>query len=518
MKMNDKQIAILYKSVALPENVYFLYATKAEIGNVSSAFTTEEKLVAQDGKTYYPIINQEAFQQEGVLLYDDFDDFQDEIEEYLQATKQESTLTDFDLEEIKDSYLEAFQKDVLFVWFQNGNVNAYHIDLNSISEQLQNLDSDMPYMFGDDLLSLLLSSESLEEVKSLLVEIFGTPSPSKQTETTQGINNIQISKPPQKIDVQELEDYVNERIIGHKEQIADIVTILVSNQQADNYREMERILVAGPTGIGKTETFEAIADYLKVPFVNYAVTTLSDAGLVGKDVDDILKFVYFKADGDLEKAKRAIVVLDEIDKIAIRGNDVSQISVQQNLLKLLEGHTFDISLDCYDDITPIDTRFMSFIGCGAFPSLFEEHKQIGIHTNADDMHENKKKNPTLQDFFRFGMIPELMGRFEQIEFYKSLTEQERYQVLTTSKISPYLIKQQQFKKIFNLDLQADPSYFTAILEETKDSSIGLRSLKNTVNRSLLKLQNQLLKNPCKYKEAWISQETVKDAKQYILKS
>lgn len=529
VEIDDRKITIIYNKVALSSGYYFLYPQKAEIGRIYEEVDEAQRFITEDGKVYYPISNKDALNKENVLLFDDYDELTNEIEYFLSTTKKEDIITNLDLDEIRKTYFESFEEDIMFAWFDNNGVVGMHLDLCDLAEKIEVLNSDTSYAFGDDFLKLLLESENLDEMKKLLKEVFGLPRPEVIIANEEGISldledssnkknqlskvGIKTQKEKQKIDVQELEDFVNERVIGHKDEISDIVTTLVLNQQTDDYREIERILVAGPTGIGKTETFESIAEYLKVPFANYAVTTLSDTGLVGKDVDDILKYVYFKADGNIEKTKKAIIILDEIDKIAIRGNEASQLSVQQNLLKLLEGHTFDVQKSEYSNAILIDTRFMSFVGCGAFPSLFEEKKKIGIRSNEVE----QQKNPTLQDFFRFGMIEELMGRFGQIHIYKPLTDLERYQVLTVSKISPFIIKQQQFQKNFNVSLNAEPSYYDAILESTKNSSIGLRSLKTTVNRSLLRLENQLLKEPGIYKDAIVSQETVKDAKQYILK-
>ena len=498
-KEQDKglELTIQYKKVKLLNNFFLLLPKRAVIGN-SLNIEGEEFFITEDGTQIEAADNISSIQDESVdYLFDQTDSLAEEMEFFEENL--DHTLDENDLEEVEQLYFDSFYTDIGLLEINNDQISIVYLEKKkfiSIFQQLDDLTEQFVNEHGQELSDILSYGQSVNEI-------------------AMNISNYAASDNSEKkeIDVQELEDYVNERIIGHKDQIEDIATILAMNYQTEDPKEMEHILVAGPTGVGKTETFEIIAEYLKVPFVNYATTTLSDTGLVGKDVEDILKYVLFKANGSIEKTKRAIIVLDEIDKLAIRGNDVSQESVQQNLLKLLEGHTFDVRLSEQMATKNIDTSFMSFIGCGAFSNIFTPRKPIGIQINE----EQDTSFVDLQSFLDFGMIPELMGRFGQIQIFQPLTEFDRYLVLTKSKISPFIIKQGQFSRQFGVTLQADESYYQAILQKANHSLIGLRGLKNAVNHSLLKLENQLLKQPGIYKDAFVSEETVKNAHQYILK-
>lgn len=494
----DMEITIQYQKIQLSGQIYLLKPIKSVLGKSVEEKENSEYFMTEDHTRLEAIDNIEALQD------DSSEFFYDQGVWYEEDDDLNENLTSSDKKKILEEHFLSYGENFGIVEInEDETVSCVFSDITSIQTYLEMFDTpEEEIIINEDDYDRLMEIDDLQELKEEISNIVFMDSQKAPSYST----------PSKKIDIQELEDYVKERIIGHREQIEDIITIIAMNLQAENPHEVERILVAGPTGIGKTETFQTIAEYLKIPFCNYAVTTLSDAGLVGKDIEDILKNVYEISGYNLEATKRAILTLDEIDKLAIRNNEVAQVNVQQNLLKLLEGHTFDVKVN---DITKlIDTRFMSIIGCGAFPTLFEEKKQIGFQ---DHVSTNSPKTIPLKDFFHFGMIPEFIGRFGQIHIFEPLSDMDCYKVLTLSKISPFLIKQQQFVKNFQVNLQADESYYQEILVRNKKSDIGLRSLKNEVNHSLLKLENQLLKNPGVYHEAFISKETVKDNHQYILK-
>ena len=447
-KEQDKglELTIQYKKVKLLNNFFLLLPKRAVIGN-SLNIEGEEFFITEDGTQIEAADNISSIQDESVdYLFDQTDSLAEEMEFFEENL--DHTLDENDLEEVEQLYFDSFYTDIGLLEINNDQISIVYLEKKkfiSIFQQLDDLTEQFVNEHGQELSDILSYGQSVNEI-------------------AMNISNYAASDNSEKkeIDVQELEDYVNERIIGHKDQIEDIATILAMNYQTEDPKEMEHILVAGPTGVGKTETFEIIAEYLKVPFVNYATTTLSDTGLVGKDVEDILKYVR-----------------------------LSEQMATKN----------------------IDTSFMSFIGCGAFSNIFTPRKPIGIQINE----EQDTSFVDLQSFLDFGMIPELMGRFGQIQIFQPLTEFDRYLVLTKSKTSPFIIKQGQFSRQFGVTLQADESYYQAILQKANHSLIGLRGLKNAVNHSLLKLENQLLKQPGIYKDAFVSEETVKNAHQYILK-
>lgn len=488
----EQKIAILHHKYQLADDFFLLVPEKAIRGTIQGL---TGKFITDTNVSYPCMEDKDNLERKDYsLLYGIVENLQDSIESFHDITGDYPA--EENMEEIIEDFFQEFEGEITIfqILEQEDSIRSFVFQLDTISSFLDCLEEVDEQ---GELLHSILVKDTLKE---------------RETSKLPGNQKPILSKPEQ-IDIQELEDYINERVIGHREQIEDIATILVNNQLTDDPQEIQRILVAGPTGIGKTQTFKAISEYLNIPFLNFATTTLSDTGLVGNDIDDIIKAILFNANNDPEKAKRAIIILDEIDKLAIGSNESSQISVQQNLLKLLEGHTFHLK-DKWDNLTKLNTQFMSLVGCGSFPSLFENDKKIGF---GHDDSTSPIKVPTLEEFLKFGMIPEFMGRMDQIEVFYNLTEEERYLALTQSKISPFLVKQAQLEKRSHLQLTAEESYFQAILDTTKDSTIGLRSVKNAVNRSLLKVENQILKHPGMYKEAVLSEETVKDNRQYILR-
>lgn len=162
------------------------------------------------------------------------------------------------------------------------------------------------------------------------------------------------------IDTDELEAYLKMRIIGQDKNIENLVTVISDNYKTNNPHLIQRPLVMGPSGVGKTETLRLLAEYLEIPFTKYSTPTLSGSGYVGKDIDDILKMVYQNSGRNIKKCEESLIFLDEFDKIANRGLEVSDVAVQNLLLNFLDGTVYDVNLTNYDRVK-IDTTFMNIV-------------------------------------------------------------------------------------------------------------------------------------------------------------
>ncbi len=317
-----------------------------------------------------------------------------------------------------------------------------------------------------------------------------------------------------------IKERLDEYVIG-QEQAKKVISVAVYNHykrvaagsEADGIEiEKSNMLMIGPTGSGKTYLVKTLARLLDVPLAIADATSLTEAGYIGDDIESVLSKLLAAADNDVEKAERGIVFIDEIDKIAKKKNtnqrDVSGESVQQGMLKLLEGAQIEVpvganSKNAMVPLETINTRNILFICGGAFPDLeniikerLNKRSSIGFRADLKDKYDEEKnllRQVTVEDIRKFGMIPEFIGRLPVIFTLDALTEDMMVSVLKEPKNA--ILK--QYQKLLMLDevrLDFTEEALHAIARRAMEKDTGARALRAIIEEFMLDIMYEVPKD------------------------
>lgn len=276
--------------------------------------------------------------------------------------------------------------------------------------------------------------------------------------------------------------------------------------------EKSNILMLGPTGSGKTYLVKTLARLLDVPLAIADATSLTEAGYIGDDIESVVSKLLAAAENEVEKAEKGIIFIDEIDKIAKKKNttsrDVSGESVQQGMLKLLEGSEVEVpvganSKNAMVPLTTINTKNILFICGGAFPDLEEIIKQrlnkgtaIGYNAELKDKYDKDKNilsKVKIEDLKKFGMIPEFIGRLPIICSLEGLSKEMLIQILKEPKNA--ILK--QYQKLLELDevkLEFDDGALEAIALKAMEKDTGARALRAIIEDFMLDIMYEIPKD------------------------
>ena len=318
---------------------------------------------------------------------------------------------------------------------------------------------------------------------------------------------------------EELKAFLDDYVIG-QDQAKKVLSVAVYNHYkrvlagdtSDVELQKSNILMLGPTGSGKTLLAQTLARVINVPFAIADATTLTEAGYIGDDIESVVSKLLLAADNDVEKAEHGIIFIDEIDKIAkkkeTRSRDVSGESVQQGMLKLLEGSEIEVpvgatSKNAMVPQVTVNTKDILFICGGAFPDLediiktrLNKSSSMGFNADLKDKYDDEKNimsYVTVDDLREYGMIPEFLGRLPIIYSLDRLDEDMLVNILKEPKNA--ILK--QYQKLLELDevkLEFTDDALRSIARKAMEKDTGARALRSIIEDFMLDIMYEIPKD------------------------
>lgn len=356
---------------------------------------------------------------------------------------------------------------------------------------------------------VFICSDCVEQLNGIVQEYFGVAKPSVSKKKSK--NSADSTEFKNLATPKELKEFMDEYVIGQDAAKMQLAVAVYNHykrlrQDSDDVDiEKSNIIIVGPTGTGKTLLAKTIARRLDVPFAIVDATVLTEAGYVGEDIESLLVRLLQASDYDVEKAQRGIVFIDEIDKIARKGDnpsitrDVSGEGVQQGLLKLLEGSIVNVPPQGgrkhpEQRMIPVDTKNILFICGGAFEGIETKiahrlnTRVVGFASNAGGLQhvrENLLKYVTPQDLKSFGLIPEIVGRLPVLNHLDHLDREALRRILT----EPNNAIVKQYSKLMAMDgikLTFDDDALDLIVDKAIEFKLGARGLRSLVESVMMK--------------------------------
>ena len=416
------------------------------------------------------------------------------------------------IDELKNLYGDDYtEEELIYEYFSAAMENCY-IGIYGIDDS--DCKIDIVQISYSNLEESIIKLKVANQLKAIKVPTLNKDeSKDAQTKNTK----LKLDKEKSKgITLSELRKEVLSKIVGQDRAVNDITRTIIVNNNSKNPRHKSHIMIAGPTGTGKTEIVNIISNYLGVPYFKADATAYTKEGYVGKSVYSMLLGLIEAADGDIEKAQHGILIIDEIDKKFSDDdqNDVSGRTVLNSLLKIMDREIVEVEVGHNQSIL-FDTSNLTIICSGAFTDLFEnKKKELGKNTIgfSEDTYQNKEVEITKEDIRKYGNVSEFMGRIGISTYTNEFSIENLINILKKSKISP-LVEEREFFKDLGITVTFTSGYIEEVAKMCHKQKEGARGLKNIVKDSLKYAYDEVLTNN-KVKTLRLTKETAHDATKY----
>jgi len=383
-------------------------------------------------------------------------------------------------------------------------------------EKLSEGQSDSKIFVDSEVLNHIKSCKNMDEVKNKIDEFMDKLKDVYKEDKNLNEEEVKEQENAEtvKFNLKELQDKVLSSVIAQDEAVRTVTTTLFVNNTSLNPKHKSHILIAGPSGTGKTEIVNIVAKELGIPCFKADATAYTKSGYVGKDVYSMLEGLINAAGGNVKKAQNGILIIDEIDKRSSEG--ISGKDVLYSLLKIMDRDMVEVDLSYYNSVQ-FDTSNLTIIFMGAFTDIYDKKKKdnektIGFKVNNDKLKEEVEI--TEDDFIKYGMPSEFMGRIGTIAYTKKFTPEDLVKILYNSNISPLKHEKEYFENL-GINITFTSPYIWEIASKSAKSKMGARDLKKLVKDSLkYAYQDVLIRDNAKVLK--LTKDTVFDNKKYYI--
>lgn len=543
MKNYKCQFGIKYSILKVPGTNYCFFFPKELVKGEE----TEKGFKVWGGKEY-PTINEKIDHNKNVFVDNIFCD-----DELAYQYDYEGDDVDFLGEYFWENY-----KNIVMIVDENehtsyGTLYRNMFDLKLLDEEekyIYYMDDSIPkVVLNEDATRKIMDAKELKEVRNIILKyqrgmagikkyndshgvtrISMTDGKVNYYETTRPVNQVELDEVIQNggvidrkpvvnrdISYQGLRSYLKERIFGHDKEIDAFAQKLYMNYTAEKGESIESVLFVGPTGTGKTETIGAACEYLGIPMNEVNASNLVPRGYEGTSIEDVIIGLYERAGGDIERAQRGLIFLDEFDKMNAADLEL-KAGMKPILLTFTSGGKFSIRTNHYNFI--FDTSMVNKIYAGVFERIMENPNPIGFGL------ATKKSVPTLgsDEDIRKKIVnkkyftQEELTRISTILAYNDMPRDVKKDIVLHSKLSEYVKKYNRWKRQFGIELVIEDDFLEAVLDLQANTSSGMRCIYNSLKKSMDIAERTILEgNASGYKKLVLTRDTVDNPSDFKLR-